>query len=291
MRAGEMLAFLAERAPDPYSVSEIARAIDLPRATCDSILLALAEQGLVVRRDPDLRYTLGPACVSLGDAARGDHGLVAARPAAQDLAVTTRSCVAVVVRRGPEARVAEVYDRGPAFGLKTSIGQAVPLAAPFGAVFAAWASSNDVDEWLEHSRESMSDDERDRYHAALAAVRERGYSVTVSDASHIDFARAMDALAAEPDAADVLRRRDELMREIVHTEYLPATIDATGTVRVSQMSAPVFDHTGGVSVALMVLGPPYEITATEIGALGAQLRAAAERATTHLAGAPPTAAA
>lgn len=291
MRAGEMLAFLAQRAPESYSVSEIARAVDLPRATCDSILLALADQGLVVRHDPDLRYALGPACITLGDAARGDHGLVAARPPAQDLAGATRSCVAVVVRRGAEARVADVFDRGPAFGLKTSVGQAVPLAAPFGAVFVAWTRGDQVDEWLDRSGASTSRRERDRYRAALAAVRERGYSVTVSDASHIDFARAMDALAAEPDAADVLRRRDELMREIVHTEYLTTAIDPAATVRVSQMSAPVFDPTGAVAVALMVLGPPYEITAAEIAALGAQLLQATERATTHLAGAPPTAAA
>ena len=291
MRAGEMLDFLAQHAPESYSVSEIARAVDLPRATCDSILLALAEQGLVVRREPDLRYTLGSACIALGDAARGDHGVVAARPAAQDLAQATRSCVAVVIRRGAEARVVDVFDRGPAFGLKTAIGQAIPLAAPFGAVFAAWADADGVDAWLDHPAVTVTKRDRARYRAALAAVRDRGYSVTVADASHIDFGRAMTSLAAEPDADDVLRRRDALMREIVHTEYLPAAIDPETTVRVSQMSAPVFDSVGRISASIMMLGPPYEITAAEITALGTQLRHAAERATTHLAGAPPTAAA
>jgi DNA-binding IclR family transcriptional regulator len=291
LRAGEMLDFLARNATDSYSVSEIARAIDLPRATCDSILLALAEQGLVLRRDPDLRYSLGPACITLGDAARGDYGLIAARPAAQDLARSTRSCVAVVAQRGPEARVVDVFDHGPAFGLKTTVGQAVPLSAPFGAVFVAWADDVAVDEWLERTSERMTQKERARYRTALDAVRERGYSVTVTDASHIDFERALTKLAAEPDALDVLRRRDELMREIVHTEYLPARIDGDGKLRLSQMSSPVFDRFGRVTVAIMVLGPPYEITAAEVGALGAPLKAAADRATVALAGTPPTAAA
>jgi DNA-binding IclR family transcriptional regulator len=291
MRAGEMLDFLARNAPDSYSVSEIARAINLPRATCDSILLALAEQALVVRRDPDLRYTLGPACVTLGDAARGDHSLVAARPAAHDLARSTGSCVAVVTRRRSEARVVDVFDYGPAFGLKTAIGQAIPLAPPFGAVFIAWADEERVNEWLDHPAVKISKRERTRYRSALDAVRQRGYSVTAADVSHADFEKAVKRLAENPDAVDVLRRRDELMREIVHTEYLPTTIDVETTVRVSQMSAPVFDRFSSISTAIMMLGPPYDITAGEITALGVQLRQAAEQATAVLAGAFPTAAA
>jgi DNA-binding IclR family transcriptional regulator len=291
MRAGEVLDYLARNAPDSYSVSEIARAIDLPRATCDSILLALAEQALVVRHDPDRRYTLGPACVTLGDAARGDHWLVASRPAAQDVAKSTRSCVAVVTRRGSEARVVDVFDHGPPFGLKTAIGQAIPLVPPFGAVFVAWADGRGREEWLDHPGVQLSKRERSRYRSALDAVRERGYSVTVADFSHVDFQKALAELADNPDAVDLLRRRDELMREIVHTEYLPTTIDVESSVRVSQMSAPVFDGAGNVAGAIMMLGPPYDITAGEITALGAPLRHAADQATTRLSGAPPTAAA
>jgi DNA-binding IclR family transcriptional regulator len=291
MRAGEVLDYLARNAPESYSVSEIARAIDLPRATCDSILLALAEQALVVRHDPDLRYTLGPACVTLGDAARGDHWLVLSRPAAQDLARSTRSCVALVTRRGSDARVVDVFDHGPPLGLKTVIGQAIPLVPPFGAVFVAWADGPGREEWLEHAAVKLSKREQARYRSALDAVRERGYSVTVSDFSHADFQTALARLADNPDAGDLLRRRDELMREIVHTEYLPTTIDAESTVRVSQMSAPVFDGSGNVACAVMMLGPPYDITTGEITALGGPLRQAADHATARLVGAPPTAAA
>jgi DNA-binding IclR family transcriptional regulator len=291
LRAGEILEYLARNAPNSYSVSEIARATDLPRATCDSILLALAEQGLVVRREPDLRYALGPTCVTLGDAARGDHGLVAARPAAQDLARSTRSCVAVVTRRGHEARVTDVFDHGPPFGLKTATGQAIPLVPPFGAVFVAWAGEDGVKEWLDQPGVKISKSERDRYRSALESVRQRGYSVTVADVSQDDLQNAVKQLATEPDAIDVLRRRDELMREIVHTEYLPTTIDPVSTMRVSQMSAPVFDRYGNTPAAIMLLGPPYEITMAEITVLGTQLREAAEHATTQLAGAPPSAAA
>jgi DNA-binding IclR family transcriptional regulator len=287
MRAGEILEFLARQAPSAYTVSDIARAIDLPRATCNSILLALVEQQLVVRQDPDLRYTLGPACAVLGDAVRGDAGLVAARPAAQDLARATRACVAVVTRRGHEARVVDVFDHGPPFGLKTSTGQSIPLVPPFGAVFVAWADDQGVAQWLEQPGVKISKSERARYRTALAAVRERGYSVTVADISKRDLSVAITKLADEPDALDAQRLRDDMMREIVHTEYLPTAIDHKAMLRVSQMSAPVFDRFGNVPAAIMLLGPPYEITAAEITVLGMQLQSAAEKATTQLAGAAP----
>jgi DNA-binding IclR family transcriptional regulator len=291
MRAGEMLDFLARNAPESYSVSEIARAIGLPRATCDSILLALAEHALVARGEPDLRYMLGPACVTLGDAARGEHWLVATRPAAHDLARSTRSCVAVVTRRGAEARVVDVFDEGPTFGLKAAIGQAIPLVPPFGAVFVAWQDERGRSEWIDHRAVELTKRERSRYRSALQAVRERGYSVTVADVSHIDFERALAKLAENPDAVDVLRRRDELIREIVHTEYLPTTIVSDTTMRVSQMSAPVFDRSGRIAAAIMLLGPPYDITVGEITVLGAALRRAVDQATAQIAGTPPTAAA
>ncbi|HEY7107071.1 MAG TPA: hypothetical protein VH986_11755 [Acidimicrobiia bacterium] len=68
--------------------------------------------------------------------------------------------------------------------------------------------------------------------------------------------RTLEELASASDAADGLRRRDEMMREIVHTEYLAAAIDAEQPIRVSQVSVLVFDRSGHVPVAIMVLGPP-----------------------------------
>ena len=75
------------------------------------------------------------------------------------------------------------------------------------------------------------------------------------------------------------------MRQMMHSEYLPAALDdASAPMRVTQMSAPVFDRSGRISVAIIVLGPSYEMTSHEIGALGADLVTAAQRATTAAGG-------
>ena len=78
------------------------------------------------------------------------------------------------------------------------------------------------------------------------------------------------------------------MRQMMHGEYLPAGLDDAGApLRVTQMSAPVFDRSGRVAVAIMLLGPNYDVTSAEIHALGDDLLKAAQRATATAGGQPP----
>ncbi len=95
LRACDVLGYLAKHPTERFSVSKLARSVGSPRATCDSVLRALAERGMV-HRSPDLRYTLGAACRVLGDAAQvAGAGLLAIEPTADALARATSSCVAV----------------------------------------------------------------------------------------------------------------------------------------------------------------------------------------------------
>ncbi len=99
-RAAEALAHLARHPTQAFTVSELARAIGTPRATCDAVLLALAADDLVVRRGDDLRYELGPACIMLGDAARlANSALSASVSEAERLARATSTCVALASTR------------------------------------------------------------------------------------------------------------------------------------------------------------------------------------------------
>jgi DNA-binding IclR family transcriptional regulator len=80
-----------------------------------------------------------------------------------------------------------------------------------------------------------------------------------------------------------------VMREMVQSEYLPAGLADDVTLRVSQLSAPVFDRAGRVATAIMMLGPNYDVTNTEITLLGEALVAAATRATRRVGGRAPEA--
>jgi DNA-binding IclR family transcriptional regulator len=286
LRACDVLDCLARHAGNSFSVSELARLVNLPRATCDSVLLALAERGLVVRREPDLRYAIGPACIAIGDAARASLSVLAeAAPIAEDLARSTHLCVALASRSGADIRVVDVFDRGPAFGHKTRIGEAVPLVPPFGAVFVAWDAEG-VEGWLDRAPEGLSERERRRYRSALQAIRTRGYSITTASRPTSDLAELLDELVDGPAGEQRLRRREQLIRAVAHTEYLPVELGSDG-LQLSQLSAPVFDPLGGVAAAIMVLGPNYEMTSEEVASLGERLMLAAKSATARVGGSAP----
>jgi DNA-binding IclR family transcriptional regulator len=287
LRACEVLEVLSRQPTEPLSLAEITRRVGVPRATCDAVLLALAAGGYVVRREDDLRYVLGSRGVTLGTAARlANATLRAASDEAEQLARRSSACVAVTTRDGDETRVAEVFDFGPPFSVRAHAGQSIPMRPPFGAVFVAWDSPDDVERWID-TPELADEAEAARYRIALAAVRRRGYSVTVATDRRPDLASALETLTERPDADDARRARDELMRQMMHSEYLPAGLDdADAPLRVTQMSAPVFDRSGRVTVAIMVLGPNYDVTSDEVGALGDDLVKAAQRATTAAGGHP-----
>lgn len=280
LRAADVLQHLAANPLRRWSVSEVARAVDVPRATCDTVLRALAEAGFV-RRDTELRYELGPACIAIGDAARAANATLRAAAAhAEALARSLGGCCAVTIRERAETRVTDVFDFGPPLGFRARIGEAIQLVPPFGASFVAWDGEAAVAEWLGRADPPLSADEVAQYHAALEAVRRRGFSVTLMTPRQPVL---IDALERLPEGGDDARRaRDEAVRHIAHSEYLSAEIDANATVRVAQISAPVFDVDDTAGASLMLLGPAHEVTAAEVADLGARVSTAARRATADL---------
>jgi DNA-binding IclR family transcriptional regulator len=288
VRAGEALRHLARHPTTPFSVSELARELGVPRATCDAILQGLAEGGFVIRREDDLRYELGPSCIPLGDAARiANPVLRAAGVEAEQLARALAACAAVTVVDGDESRVADVFDYGPPFGPHARVGLSIAHAPPFGAVYVAW-DPEDAEAWIARGGATLGTRATARYRRALEEVRRRGYSVSVAPTRRPELITALETLATTPDAEHARRTRDELMAEMLHSEYLATDLETEGTLRVNQMSAPVFDRTGRAVASILVIGPDYEITTAALRARGERLLAAAARATSVAGGRVPT---
>lgn len=285
VRAGDVLRHLAAHPTRQFTVSELARELGVPRATCNSLILGLAEGGFV-QRISGSGYGLGPACIALGDAARVANPALRAASVHIEALARENACVgAVTIRYGQETRVASVFDFGPPFGVRPRAGEAIALVPPFGASFVAWDSETEIDEWLGRADPPLSPAEADRYRAALAAVRRRRYSITVATPRQPDLAGALERLVGQPDADETQRRRDQAIRFMTHSQYLAAEIDSDRTTRLTQISAPVFEPSGEVAASIMLLGPDHEVTADEIAALGALVVSAAARATRDIGGA------
>lgn len=287
LRACDVLCSLAGNTPPAASVSELARRLAMPRATCNSVLLALLEKGLVVRKEPDQRFAIGPACIAFGDAARSALSVLdEARPIADDLARSLGLCVALSTRSGNEIAVAEVFDHGPPLGLRIRVGESMPLTPPFGAAFVAWEPERGVERWLDRAVDELSAEERRRFRTALSAVRSRGYSVMIQIAAGTALNRLLDELVDHPHADRPLQERNRIVRAIVHRECLLNELALDARVRMVLLSAPVFDHSGAVAAAIMVLGPNHEVSGAEILSLGGRLLAAARAATLRAGGQP-----
>jgi DNA-binding IclR family transcriptional regulator len=269
------------------TVTELARATGTPRATCHTVLLALTDGGFVVRNQ-DLRYRLGPACITVGKAA--SDSITVLREAAieaERLAHDTSSCVAVLVGENDEMRTIEVFDCAPPLGLRFRVGLAVPLVAPFGVAFAAWRTETDVQRWLANPGRHLDAGEVDRHREALRAVRQRGFSITVEANRRSELVEVLNALMVSPHAEDSQRRRDELIAGMMLSEYLPAALDDQSVLRFSQISAPVFDVHGGVAAVISLSGLTYDVTGEHVNALGRRIVEATTAATRHTGGTIP----
>lgn len=288
LRAGEVLRLLAATPTEAFSVSEIARTLELPRATCDAVAQALTLSGLLVRRDRDLRYMLGPGAIAVGDAARvANPVLRVAAVQAEHLARELGACTAVSLRRGDSSAVAEVFDHGPAFGLRAQVGQTIGHVPPFGAAYVAW-HDDEIDAWLERTPRPLRKVDRRRLEAALDQVRRLGFSITVASPRRLDLEAALSTLAERPDAEPAKRARDEVVSEMIHRDYLASELDDETPRRVTLMAAPVFDQHGRAAATILLLGPDHDLTGRAVRRRGAALVDAATRATLGTGGAAPS---
>ncbi|HEY5886406.1 MAG TPA: helix-turn-helix domain-containing protein, partial [Acidimicrobiales bacterium] len=75
-RAVEILDFLTDNPRDAFSLSELARRLDLNKASAHAILNALTDQGYLLRHPSRKDYRLGPRLIAVGEAAREQYPVV-----------------------------------------------------------------------------------------------------------------------------------------------------------------------------------------------------------------------
>jgi flavin reductase (DIM6/NTAB) family NADH-FMN oxidoreductase RutF/DNA-binding IclR family transcriptional regulator len=227
------------------------------------------------------RFT--PASLTASD----DHGqltqqlrhLDRLRPELEALAVDLRCKSTVTARLGDELVILASAGRGDADGTATLVGQRLPFVPATGALFAAWDRTIDVEAWIGKGTDAAT---ADRHRAAIELVRQRGYSLSMMSAHQRLFADMLKTASLGSETAPP----PELLDVVRSLEYDPAEItdDVAGQVR--QISAPVFDADGKVTLAL---------TSFEFGHLGTavldshvrRVRAAAEAATGRIGGRAP----
>jgi DNA-binding IclR family transcriptional regulator len=276
------MALLAERPDTQLSLAELTRRLGVNKSTGHAILTSLVAAGWVLRDPTRKTYRLGPAVVALGrEAAASFPALDFARPVLAELSGTFAAiCAAIGVGTDSVTVLDQVAD--PRAGSHSfRVGASFPLRPPLGAAVIAWAPDALRAEWLGH----VPPDTRAHYADALAATHDRGFAVEIA-ATPVARVRELVGLLGDDDAsarAALDRLADELAS---HEEFLAVELDPDREYAVNVVNAPVFDHTGQVTLVLSLSGFARALRGAEVLAAGDALVAATTRLTDALSPTP-----
>jgi DNA-binding IclR family transcriptional regulator len=224
-------------ADEPATLSTLARELRLNMSTCQTILQTLGDAGFVVRSAVDKTYTLGPALISLGDAARALTPLLArARAVVEELhaeigyhatiLMPSRDELVVVHRTGaPDEYPVPAMALGP-----------FPFVEPVGATIVADADAATQEAWLERVADEAS--ELRRYRALLRTIRTNGWCAwsysSATEALLPQFERLLRGLARDTHAPagaqqvihllSLAESRGLLTRDLARSERLSVTM-------------------------------------------------------------------
>jgi DNA-binding IclR family transcriptional regulator len=287
-RAAEIVSFLTAHPARGFTISELARHLDMNIASAHATLAVLTDCGFVVRDPTHRTYVLGPALAATGFAAMEQHPAIgAAIEQAEKLAGQIGAEVGVMAAAGRD--VVLLARRGPALPASGAgyPGDRSPLLAPIGAVFMAWESEEVIARWLD--RAALSAPPADMYRRVLAEVRQRGFSVALPGMGAPAVARAIDQIRAEPADGDAEQRLTDAQTLLGHDRMILSFDGLAESAEVTfiAIAAPVFDPLGRALLSLYIAGSPHPVPVRKILDLGARLAEAATTATRQTRGRTP----
>jgi DNA-binding IclR family transcriptional regulator len=253
-RVVAVLNFLADNPRQFFSLSELARQLNLNKATAHGLLNGLAEAGYVFRNPADKSFSLGPAVVALGQAAVApDSKVIAfAHPEMVMLADSIGvQCIASIAV-GNEIVVAATAG-SPVLSNVSELGFRTRLFPPHGLIFVAWEPEDAIEDYLDNVTRVK---ERAHYRTLLENVRERGYSLAANARARSRLDAALLAVRDEEITSDVQQTLAQLAAELAGEESELMSIDPRKEYHVSAIAAPVFDPGGRVRLGLILRGFP-----------------------------------
>jgi DNA-binding IclR family transcriptional regulator len=254
--AERALRILESLAVDParsYTLAELQRRLGYSHGNLHAILATLVAMGHVRRDSTDRSYSLGPALLAIGAAARQAYPSVdAATPHMDALAAELDTECQAGMRVGDSiVIVARVGPLLP-FGFGVQVGERFPLTPPIGSSFFAWAAPDDLELYLKSAVAALGPTAIDRHREAIAAVRRRGYSVHVDAAPRARLSETAARILQEASRDDHDDELASLAHELGRHDYVPIKPDKVEAGDVIQLSAPVFGPDENVELTIGV---------------------------------------
>ncbi len=283
-----LLNLLGENPGEYLTLSEVARRLDLNKATAHGILAVLADCSYILRQSEDSGYTLGPAWTTIGRAALARQYEIArvARLEMEELAAAGRGYCVATARSGDQIFVIALTG-SPSRLSESGRGIHGPHVPPHGMVFAASAGESELENWL--AGVPLTETEIHSMRRSLDLIRERGFSVTLRYPHYGELMHQLRSVMHRISSRPLLSAMREVAREVVSEDDEIGDLQPDRTYSVAQITAPVFDIDGSAKLGLALTALP-DLTGAEVRDLGYAVTAAAARITRKLDGAQPAAA-
>jgi DNA-binding IclR family transcriptional regulator len=267
-RVVAVMGLLAAEPERTFTLAELSRNLGISRATGHAILTTLARHQWVVRHEQPNGYSCGPA---LGELARpttdSEFGALL-----RELSDSVGAQVFLARRDGGSLVVTDsVGDSFAATGIAT--GLRMPLVAPFGRDYVAWAGGPSIRAWLEGIG-APSAQLRRRLNAVVTEVRERGYVIERLSREYVRVYTALRALATDGEPDPITARLAGAFADLTLVDYLPDELDDGALHQIATVSAPVKDADGVVTMSITA-APFAGLSADGVRALGVEVRAIA----------------
>lgn len=261
-RALDIISYLTEHAHDAFTMAQLTRALRLNQGSAHAVLSALVEDGFLVRHRVHKTYRLGPALVSVGEAAALANPVIGvAREELRRLADELGLEALASMRTGADLRVVLRVGRHSSSGPARRVGQRYPLVPPLGAVLVAWSSPEVRDAWV--SLGAPDDD----LEGLLDRVRAAGCHIGSGAQARGELAAAAGELASAP------RDEERAARVLAHAKRVASAGDADGPDGdVAAIAAPVLGPDGYAVLECVVHGFRAPLTGAEVDTIARALR-------------------
>jgi DNA-binding IclR family transcriptional regulator len=253
-RALAVLDWIVGHPGEAFSLSELSRALDINIPSLMSVLQSLTDAGYLTRHATRKTYEAGPALLAIGLAVSAHHptlGMLDQEMKALASSVESECFASVVV--GNQSIVVADAGRPGKKALPVRVGDRFPIMAPVGHVFMAWASPQQVEDWVARAEGPGMTMDRARLARELAETRERGYMAALYEDVTRQPAEVIDVLTTLPQDS----RQSERVRKAVAAfgKGWEMLSPAPGQLYdVSNVSAPIFNAQGKVIITIVING-------------------------------------
>jgi hypothetical protein len=260
------------------TLSQLARVLDLNLSTCQTILAALEEAGFVVRSPTTKAYTLGPALIVLGDAARALTPLLAqACRIIDELHSTIRYGCTLLMASRDELIVVHRTSELEDFPVPAMAEGPFPFVPPFGATIVAAAPPDVRSAWLGRIGERNA--ETARYSELLDTIRKNGWCAWrytgATQELFPQFNSVLHGLSHDTHSLSMAQHVLQLLALAESRGYTAEEIDRATTLSVTMITVPAQLPTTALEVHVYLYEKSIAKTRLENVARAAQLAAEA----------------